>query len=159
MAQIRKDTLEEVALEDVAARVAVAVQDIPQGDEVAMFFPSLDVNTQDKFLRVMNFLQQSQPTATQKIVRGYNDQPDGYNNKPILVIGNISETSGRAVHWFARVPLVNEEHTPLTIIFHRDRLNEDVETARISIGKKGDWRPIDLDSFLRSPRDFFASTM
>jgi hypothetical protein len=142
--------------EDPAATTAVAFQDIPQGDEVGMFVQSLDVDTQVRFLRAMDFLQQSQPTATHKIVRGYSDQPAGYNNKPMLVIGNVRESDGRAVRWFARVPLINEDCTPLTIIFHRDLLNPTVETARVSIGRKGDWRPIDLDAFLGNPDDYLV---
>lgn len=143
-----------VAEEDAEATIAVAFQDIPQGDEVGMFVQSLDADTQDRFLRVMDFLQQTRPTATHKVVRGYTDQPAGYNSKPMLVIGNVRESDGKAVDWFARVPLVNEDRTPLTIIFHRDLLNPTVNTALVSIGHKGDWRPIDLDTFLENPEDY-----
>lgn len=145
-----------VASEDAVATIAVAFQDVPQGDEVVMFVQSLEAGAQDRFLRVMDFLQQSQPTATHKIVSGYSDQPAGYNSKPMLVVGNIRESDGRAVDWFARTPLIDKDGTPLTIIFHRDLLDPTVETARVSIGRKGDWRPIDLDDFLENPGDYLV---
>jgi hypothetical protein len=133
---------------DAEAKIALAFQCVPQGDEVGMFVESLDEDTQNRFLRVMDFLQINWPTATHKIVRGYSSQPTGYSKKPMLVIANVRGSDGKAVDWFARVPLINEDRTPLTIIFHRDLLDQDVEAGWISKGNKGDWRPIDMDHFL-----------
>lgn len=145
-----------VAEDVAAATIAIAFQDIPQGDEVVRFVQSLDAGTRDRFLRIMGFLQQRQPTAGHKIVRGYSDQPQGYNRKLMLVIGKPRETDGRAVEWFARVPLVNEPSTPLTIIFRRNLLSRNVNPALVAKGEKGDWRPIDLDAFLDSPQVYLG---
>lgn len=141
--------------ENTEAKINVAFQNVPQGDEVGIFVESLDLGTKNKFLRVMNFLQNKWPEATQKIVGGYSDQPRGYNGKPMLVIANVREADGKAVDWFARVPLINEENSPLTIIFHRKLLNQSVESIRISKGNKKDWRPIDLEDFLRNHMVYF----
>ena len=131
--------------------VAAAFEAVPHGDEVAAFVGGLDEPTQARFMRIMDFVQQRHADAGDKIVRGYTGQPPGYNQKPMLVVGQIRATDGRAVNWNARIPLVNEDDNPLTIIFPGSRRSPLLAANRFAEGDSGVWRPLGLDEFLNSP--------
>jgi hypothetical protein len=137
--------------------IGEAFQDVPYGDEVIQFVGSLDANDRARFLRLMLFLQACAPHAMHKVVRGYTGQPAGYDKTPMLVLGNIRESDGRAVDWFARVPLVEPEGADVTVIFHRTLLADGVDAARVAFSDKGDWRPLDLDAFLDHPQGLLAA--
>ncbi len=134
----------------------VAFEAVPHGDEVAAFVGGLDEPTQARFMRIMDFVQQRHADAGDKIVRGYTGQPPGYSQKPMLVIGQIRATDGRAVNWNVRIPLVNEVDNLLTIIFPGARRSPLLAANRFAEGDSGVWRPLDLDEFLNNPDDYLA---
>lgn len=134
--------------------VAAAFEAVPLGDEVTAFFGGLDLPTQERFMRVMNFIQQRYADAGNKLVKGYTDQPPGYSGRPMLVIGQIRANDDRAVNWSARIPLVDGDDNPLTIIFPRSQRNPNLAAHRFAEGRAGVWRPLDLDEFLNEPGDY-----
>jgi hypothetical protein len=74
----------------------------------------------------------------------------------MLVVGTIRASDRRAVNWNARIPLVDEDDNPLTIIFPGSRRSPLLAAGRFAEGDKGVWRPLDLDEFLNDPDAYLA---
>lgn len=148
--------VEAEPINGVGEAVAAAFVEVPQGDEVVAFAQTLEPVAQAQFARIMSFIQERAPGGGQKIVHGYSHQPTGYNNTPMLTCGQIRESDGKADKWFARVPLVNTDRSPLTIILHPDLLSPAIDHALIAVGAARVWRPLDLNAFLASPENYLG---
>lgn len=119
------------------------------GDEVAAFCNSLPPEKQAQFARLLDLLQQRDPTAGYKIVKGYTGQPSGYDGKPMLVFGKIT-AAGLAKDAIGRIPLVDDERSPLTITFKASSRAQGLDAGLFEEGRSGCWRPLDLSHFLRN---------
>jgi hypothetical protein len=132
--------------------VAADVTHLAHGDEIAAFLDSLSDEKRSLFQQLAGLVEQRFPDKAQKLVRGYSNQPTGYNNTPMLVFADIG-SSGRAVGngWVARIPLVDETRAPLTILFPSSAKRLDLDPTVISEGQHGAWRPLDIAAFLHAP--------
>lgn len=119
------------------------------GDEITAFFGSISAVKQGQFAQLVSLIEQRDPEASQKVVGGYSGMPGGYNAKPMLVFGKI-RPSGLALRSSGRIPLVDEEHFPLTVIFRSSDRKPDIDESLIIVGRNGCWRPIDLMYFLQN---------
>lgn len=119
------------------------------GDDVAAFYNSLPAERQVQFAHLLDLLQQRDPTAGYKIVRGYTGQPSGYDGKPMLVFGRITP-GGLAKDAVGRIPLVDDERNPLTITFKASSRAQGLNAALFDEGSSGCWRPLDLAHFLQN---------
>lgn len=120
------------------------------GDEVAAFYSELPAEKQVQFAHLLDLLQQRDPAAGYKIVEGYAHQPSGYNKKRMLVFGMITPGGGRAMDPVGRIPLVDKERNPLTIIFQASSRAPGLDAARFDDSSSGCWRPLDLAHFLEN---------
>jgi len=123
------------------------------GDETAAFYGALPAEKQIQFAQLIAFIERIDPAAGQKVVGEYADQPRGYNGKPMLVIGKISP-SGTALTFVGRIPLVDDEDYPLTVIFPPSALAQGIDPDLVAVGKKGTWRPLSLANFLQNPNAY-----
>lgn len=144
--------VEEQSLEPKAASQPDRIPSFDQmsfGDEVTAFNNSLPAEKQVQFAHLLDLLQKRDPAAGYKIVKGYRGQPSGYNGKPMLVFGKITP-NGVARDPVGRIPLVDEERSPLTIIFRASSRGQGLDTALFDEGSSGCWRPLDLEHFLKN---------
>lgn len=130
-----------------AHAVEVDFSQFPQSDEIAAFIGSLEDSKRAQFLSLCALLQRLDPEAEQKLVGGYAGQPRGYDGKPLYVFGHIGN-DGRARRRLGWIPLTDTGTAPLTVIFPAKARKLDVDTALISEGTTGDWRPLNLSHFL-----------
>lgn len=135
--------------------IAVDVTHLMRGDEIIAFLDALSDDKRALFHQLAQLVEQRFPNNGQKIVKRYTDQPKGYNNTPMLVFANIGP-SGRAADnkWVARIPLMDEDRCPLTILFPSSAKRLDLNPAMISVGKLGAWRPLDITAFLHAPETY-----
>ena len=126
---------------------AIDFSDLSYGDEVKIFLDSLAAHKRDQFERLVSLLQRREPDAAQKIVRGYANQPSGYNKTFMYVFGFIGN-DGRARNRPGWIPLTDTEKAPLTAIFPKTARCQDIDLSLIIEGNNGDWRPHDLSHFL-----------
>lgn len=129
-----------------------ATAQLAHGDELVAHLESLPPIERARFRRLLDWAAARFPEAAQKIVRGYTDQPTGYNGVPMLVFARIGPSGRATPHgWVARIPLTNGDAAPMTIILPESARRPDLDPARAATGRKGGWRPLDLDAFLQSP--------
>jgi hypothetical protein len=130
---------------------------LAHGDEIAAFFDSLPGDRRALFLRLANLVVQRFPGRSQKLVKGYANQPTGYNNTPMLVFADVGP-SGRALNnrWVARIPLVVEGDAALTILFPASAKSRGLDPRLIAEGNHGAWRPRELAAFLDHPDEYLT---
>jgi hypothetical protein len=121
--------------------------DLAFGDEVSIFLDSLDAKKRGQFIQLVSLLQNREPQAGQKIVRGYAGQPSGYNGKPLYVFGFMGNDD-RARNRPGWIPLLDTVKSPLTVIFPPKVKCPDIDSSLVSVGRTGDWCPLDLSHFL-----------
>ena len=128
---------------------------LAHGDEIATFLDSLSEDNRTLFQHLTGLVEQRFPGQAQKIIKGYTNQPPGYNNKPMLLFSNVGP-AGRALpkRWVARIPLLDERQAPLTILFPTSAKRDDLRPELISEGKHGAWRPLDIAVFLNDPDSY-----
>lgn len=127
------------------------------GDEVSAFFNALPVQKQVQFARLLDLLQKCDPAAGYKVVRGYTGQPRGYDGKPMLVFGRITQ-KGIAKDAVGRIPLVDEERNPLTITFKASSRARGLDASLFDEGSSGSWRPLDLAHFLENANAYLVGS-
>lgn len=128
----------------------IAVNGMGAEDEINVFYETLSEEKQVLFTQLCALVGGRDPIAGQKIVRGYSGMPRGYDATPMLVFGRISR-AGLAMDALGRIPLVDEENSPLTVIFRDSDRANNVDEALISVGANGCWRPLDVSHFLQHP--------
>ena len=130
-----------------------AFNEVADGDEIAAFYGTLPADKQSQFAQLVALIEQRDPAAGQKVVGGYTGQPPGYNAKPMLVFGSIGP-GGRAMNFLGRIPLVDGENCPLTVIFPDSARVPGIDADLIAAGSSGSWRPLDLVNFLQHPNAY-----
>jgi len=127
-----------------------AVTGFADGDEVAAFYGALTEEKRLQFSQLNELIELRDPASGQKVVDGYTGMPRGFDRKPMLVFGRIGR-GGRAMNSPGRIPLVDEEHCPLTVVFRSSDRATGVDETLIAVGSSGCWRPTDLTHFLQNP--------
>jgi hypothetical protein len=121
------------------------------------FFEGLEEKNKLQFIELLKWtldLKEKQGTEL-KIVKGYINQPKGYNNIATLLVSPLT-ISGRAIHkkWIMRVPLRSDKEYPLTVILPINTLSTAVKNNEISQGEDDCFRPLNLEAFFKNPRYF-----
>jgi len=133
--------------------------DIARGEVANDFYMSQDQKARNQFLDVLSLIADTPELAMlqQKIVGGYSEQPKGYNNIPLINYALIHK-SGRAVgdSWGIRVPLINTESAPLTVILPRRFLNPQCDPSSIEWGPRDSFRPKDLADFIKNKSKYIV---
>lgn len=145
-----------VSVDLLAAATAQSTTLVPEadfsqaidGDEITAFVNSLPPEKRAQFFSLCAILQRRAPTAGQKLVRGYVNQPRGYNQKPVYVFGDIGR-DGRARNRVGWISLTDSENSPLNIIFPAGALDSKTDRSLVIQEKKeGNWCPKNLQHFL-----------
>lgn len=131
------------------------------GNVISEFFEGLALENQNRFKKLIRWatqLNETQDLPT-KIVRGYADQPAGYNGIATILISALLD-NGNAVHneWRLRIPLRADDEYPLSVTLNKkhlsaqlSRLSKEEAEQYIAFGAKNNFRPINLDHFLQDP--------
>lgn len=126
---------------------------LPRGEELQDHIATLEANRKTDFVNIIKTLTCFfiSDGIEQKIVRGYSNQPSGYNNKPMMVFCRRTSI-GRAVNngWYARVPLTDSPTAPMTVFLNRQSLLDNISYDLFNI--EGDYFiPKNLKDFLERP--------
>lgn len=135
--------------------------DVLEGNVVSEFFEGLALENQNRFEELIRWMTQLNETKDlpTKIVRGYTDQPAGYNMVATILISTFRD-NGRAFPggWRLRIPLRADDKFPLSVTLNKKYLSAQLsqlskkDTERyIAFGAKDNFRPINLDHFLQDP--------
>lgn len=91
------------------------------------------------------------PNVQEKTVAGYGKQPAGYNGMPMVVFAEIN-SAGRVKPnaWLCRIPLDCGDTRPMTIVLNAANRGP-VDDDEITCGQDRNFRPNDIDDFLRRP--------
>lgn len=131
--------------------VPIDFSEMARGGDVSSFYMSLNYQDRNLFLQILALIEDTPELAVlqQKIVDGYSEQPQGYNKVPMINFAMIHE-SGRAVanSWGIRVPLINAESSPLTVILPKKYINQKCDPDAIEWGSSDSFRPKSLSDFL-----------
>lgn len=91
----------------------------------------------------------------QRIVEGYANQPSGCNNIRMMLFANFGK-AGRAKpnSWRIRIPLQRSEKQGLTVVLPIPYMATGLSNDLIEKGKHDNFRPLDLDDFLKRPSKY-----
>ena len=135
--------------------------DTTPGNDYAEYTSQMDEECKTAFLKVLEWARKTtarhDPGITEAIVAGYINQPPGYNAIPLLNFARRGD-AGKALggQWFARIPLVCQKTKPMTVILPLRLKNDSLSEDKISLGRSGSFRPVDLEDFLNHPQSYIA---
>lgn len=130
-------------------------------DDIHAFYLSLEVSAKKKFIQLLSLIYKISPFCQmpQKMVGGYSSQVSGYDGIPMLVFSPTGP-SGRALpkQWGLRIPLIDDgdKGKPLTIIVNGDHKNPTLDESLIVSSDRGEFRPLDLDHFIKNYKKYIV---
>jgi len=91
----------------------------------------------------------------QKIIGGYTGQPPGCNAVPMLLFANFGK-AGKAKKdsWKIRVPLQKSDEHGFTVVLPQAYMAIGLNSDLIVKGEGDNFRPLDLDDFLKHPSKY-----
>lgn len=135
----------------------VHFSDLPHAELLHDFMESIADQDKARVLKVLDWVQGLAATrrAKIKIVRGYTNQPQGYNAVATLLVAPEDRTGrARPNEWVMRLPLRSDEVYPLTVTLPLRTRATTVGDHEICQGRDTNFRPLDLDAFLANPAHF-----
>jgi hypothetical protein len=130
-------------------------------EDIHAFYSSLEILGKKKFIQLLSLISKISPFSgmPQKIVGGYSGQLPGYDGIPMLVFSPTG-ASGKALpkQWGVRIPLVNndDQNKSLTIIINDKYKNPTLDETLILCGDKNEFRPLDLDDFIKNYKKYIV---
>lgn len=130
--------------------------------DLLKFYYGLNADDQDRLCRLLRWalcLEESEK-AEMKVVRRYTDQPPGYDGIATFVLAPL-DANGRAEKngWVLRIPLRCDDQYPLTVTLPRSRtMGKRVQINQVAEGNGDNFRPLDLDDFLKRPDHYTTLT-
>lgn len=130
---------------------------LARGEEVLDLIDSIKPAEKSQFAELLAwcFEIEEKYGLEQKIVEGYANQPSGCNAVPMLVFANFGK-AGRAKpnSWKIRVPLQRSEKQGLTVVLPTPYMAKGLRNDQISKGDADNFRPLDLEDFLKKPSNY-----
>lgn len=130
-------------------------QDVASTEGFEEDFNKLDDFCQNTFIRLLAWARglHAANGLQEKVIRGFTNQPPGYNSTRLLCFAELSNSRrAKKNSWIARIPLVCGPKKPMTIILPSSTLLASEED--ISRGKDPNFRPLDIEDFLRRPSHY-----
>jgi len=94
-------------------------------------------------------------TITEGVIRGLQEQPDGYNGTPLVGFARRNINGRSMPHgWFARIPLESDLNRPMTVILPLRLKADGLSDDKISPGQDANFRPLELTDFLQNPEHY-----
>jgi hypothetical protein len=91
----------------------------------------------------------------QKIVNGYTNQPSGCSGVPMLLFANFGKAGmAKKDSWKIRVPLQRSVSQGVTVVLPSAYMANGLSEHLIARGKEGNFRPVHLEDFLKSPSKY-----
>lgn len=129
--------------------------DLSVADDYASDIAEMPAGCREKFMRLLTWARDLALTrgVEEKLVRRYTKQPRGCNGIPMVVFAPLG-SSGRALdnRWLCRIPLKCPDDG-MTIVLPT-RLRGPVADNDLTFGKDTNFRPNDMDDFLRRPEHY-----
>ena len=130
---------------------------LARADEIYSFIESIGQDDRAQLARLLDwaFNVQQQYGLEQKVVLRFSDHPPGYNNIPMLVFAQFGDAGkAKSNSWMVRIPLRSDDKYPLTVILPERLKSAKIGKNAIVDGKKGNYRPLDLEDFLADPSTY-----
>ena len=152
-----KKSKKEKVVESQIERTDLDCTNLVRGSEVINFINSLDDDNNRRFDKLMSWALgiEGKYDLQQKIILGYTNQPVGCNGVPMLVFAEFGK-AGKAKpnSWKIRIPLRVIDDNSLSIVLPTGILTNGLNERLITIGKHDNFRPIDIDDFLKNPSKY-----
>ena len=130
---------------------------LARGEEVLDFIESIKPEEKCQLAELLawSFEIEEKYGLEQKIVEGYANQPSGCNNIRMMLFANFGK-AGRAKpnSWRIRIPLQRSEKQGLTVVLPIPYMATGLSNDLIEKGKHDNFRPLDLDDFLKRPSKY-----
>lgn len=130
---------------------------LARGEEVLDLIDSIKPSDKRQFADLLAwcFEIEEKYGLEQKIVEGYANQPSGCNAVPMLVFANFGKAGiAKPNSWKIRIPLQRSEKQGLTVVLPTPFMAKGLRNELISTGKADNFRPLDLDDFLKCPSKY-----
>lgn len=133
----------------------------PNFEDIQAFYSSMEISGKKRFIQLLDLISKISPFCSmpQKLVGGYSGQPPGYDGIPMLIFSPTG-TSGKALpnQWGVRIPLMDDsdKNKPLTVIIPDRYKNPTLDENLITRGDKNEFRPLDLDDFIKDYKKYIV---
>lgn len=99
----------------------------------------------------------SESETLEGIVRGYTNQPQGYNAKPVVRFAELGRAGKAMPHrWLCRIPLKTTSTHGMTIILPERLMRASLPQTQYVHGNGTNFRPVDVEDFLSNPDRYLA---
>ena len=159
--EVMKSSGDEIESINAIYQPEVDFSQFANTEDIHAFYSSLEILGKKKFIQLLSLISKISPFSgmPQKIVGGYSGQLPGYDGIPMLVFSPTG-ASGKALpkQWGVRIPLVNndDQNKSLTIIINDKYKNPTLDEALILCGDKNEFRPLDLDDFIKNYKKYIV---
>lgn len=130
---------------------------LSRGEEMVNLLDSITPAEKKQFLSLLAwcFEIEEKYGLEQKIVEGYANQPSGCNNVRMMLFANFGN-AGKAKpnSWKIRIPLQRSEKQGLTVVLPTRYMATGLSNDLIDKGKHDNFRPLDLEDFLKRPSKY-----
>ena len=134
----------------------ISVDDLPHGDEVKAYRDTLNVEQKCNFLGLIQVLTDYLVGngIEQKIIRGYSNQPTGYNNIPMLNFCRRTPM-GKAERngWYARVPMPENDKYPFKVFLNKTTIATDFDASLFNVEGRY-YIPKDINDLINDPKKY-----
>ena len=90
-------------------------------------------------------------------VKGYSNQPQGYNSKPVIRFAELGRAGKAMPHsWLCRIPLKTTVTSGMTIILPERLMRASLPQTQYVRGNGTNFRPVDVEDFLSNPDRYLA---
>ena len=91
------------------------------------------------------------------VVKGYSNQPQGYNAKPVIRFAELGRAGKAMPHrWLCRIPLKTTSTHGMTIILPERLMRASLPQTQYVRGNGTNFRPVDVEDFLSNPGRYLA---
>lgn len=130
---------------------------LARGKDVLDLIDSLKSEEKSRFAELLAwcFAIEEKYGLEQKVVEGYTNQPSGCNSVPMLLFANFGKAGmAEKNSWRIRIPLQSSEKQGLTVVLPSHYMAKGLNNDLIEKGKHENFRPIDLEDFLKNPANY-----
>ena len=91
------------------------------------------------------------------VIDGYTNQPRGYSSIPVVRFAELGKAGkARPNRWLCRIPLKTSSRYGMTVILPKRLMKSTISPDLIDSGKDPNFRPLDLNDFLRDPSRYLS---